>query len=71
MSPDSGACSILVARCCRIPVPPGFQQSSIVGFQQSDIKRTCNNEEFNSKKRFTVLKTVNRFQKLRKLLPSN
>jgi hypothetical protein len=54
-----------VARCCRIPVPPGFQRSTIAGFWQSDIKLACKDEKYNFEKRFTVFKTVNRFPKIK------
>jgi len=63
--PDSGTGSILVAGCCRIPVPSGFRQPTITGFQQSDMKRACKDKEFNFEKRFTVFKTVNRFSKIK------
>jgi hypothetical protein len=51
--------------CCRISVPPGFRQPTIARFGQSDIKRACNDKEYNFRKRFTVFKTVNRFSKIK------
>jgi hypothetical protein len=54
-----------VARCCRIPVPPGFRRPTIARFRQSNIKCACKDEEFNFEKRFTVLKIVNRFPKIK------
>jgi hypothetical protein len=65
--PDLGTGSILAIRCCQTPVPTGFRQSTIVEFRQSDIKRACKNEEFNFGKQFTVLKTVNRFRKIKEV----
>lgn len=44
---------------------PIFERPTIVGFGQSDIKRTCKDEEYNFGKRFTVLKIVNRFPKIK------
>jgi len=44
--------------CCLTPGPTGFRRS--------DIKRACKDEEFNFGKRFTVLKIVNRFPKIKK-----
>jgi hypothetical protein len=46
-------------------VPPGFGRPNIAGFGQSDIKRACNDKEYNFGKRFTVFKTVNRFPKIK------
>jgi hypothetical protein len=40
-----------------IPVLSGSGQLTIAGFGQSDIKRACNNNEYNFGKRFTVFKT--------------
>jgi hypothetical protein len=65
MSSDSGAGNIPVTGCCWISVPLGFQRPTIAGLRQSDIKRACNDEEFNFGKRFTVFKTVNRFPKIK------
>jgi hypothetical protein len=45
--------------------PVGFRRSTIAKFWQSDIKRACKKEEFNFGKRFTVLKIVNRFLKIK------
>jgi hypothetical protein len=67
MSPDSSTVSIQVAGCCQIPVPLGFRQPTIAGFWQSDIKHACKDQEFNFGKRFTVLKTVNRFSKIKEV----
>jgi hypothetical protein len=46
-------------------VPPSFGRLIIAGFVQSDIKRACKDAEYNFEKRFTVLKTVNRFPKIK------
>jgi hypothetical protein len=55
-----------VAECRQILAPPGFRQPTIAEFRQSDIKHACKDQEFNFGKRFTVLKTVNRFPKIKK-----
>jgi hypothetical protein len=65
MLPNFGAGSISVAGCYRIPVPLGFRRPTIAGFRQSDIKRACNDKEFNFGKQFMVFKTVNRFLKIK------
>jgi hypothetical protein len=41
---------------------PRFWRPTIAGFRQLDIKRACKDEEFNFRKRFTVL---NRFSKIK------
>jgi hypothetical protein len=46
-------------------VLPIFERPTIVGFRQSDIKRAFKDEEYNFGKRFTVLKSVNRFPKIK------
>jgi hypothetical protein len=46
-------------------VLPIFEQPTIAGFDQSDIKRACKDEEYNFGKRFTVFKTVNCFPKIK------
>jgi len=46
-------------------VLPGFGRPTITRFGQSDIKHACNDKEYNFGKRFTVLKPVNRFPKIK------
>jgi hypothetical protein len=62
---DFGAGWISVAGCCQISVPVGFRRLTIAEFRQSGIKRACNDEKFNFEKRFTVLKIVNHFSKIK------
>jgi hypothetical protein len=62
---DSDAGIIPVTWWCRIPVLPIFERPTIAWFDQSDIKHACKDEEYNFGKRFTVLKTVNRFPKIK------
>jgi hypothetical protein len=51
MSPDSDASIISIA--------------GRAGFRQSDMKCACKDEEFNFEKRFTILKIVNSFPKIK------
>jgi len=63
--PDSGTGIIPAIGCCRTPAPTRFRRPTIDKFWRSDIKHACKDEEFNFGKRFTVLKIVNRFPKIK------
>jgi hypothetical protein len=51
--------------CCRTPAPIGFRGLTIAKFWRSNIKHACKEEELNFGKRFTVLKIVSRFPKIK------
>jgi hypothetical protein len=63
--PDSVASWIQATGCCRTPRPTGFRRPTIAKFWRSDIKHGCKDEELNFGKRFTVLKIVNHFPKIK------
>jgi hypothetical protein len=48
-----------------ISTPAVFRRPTIAKFWRSDIKHECKDEELNFGKRFTVLKIVNRFSKIK------
>lgn len=61
MSPNSNVGRISVTERA------GFRRLTIAWLRQSDIKHACKDEEFNFRKRFTILKIINRFLKIKEI----